>query len=219
MKVFLDTCVFLSYTFKVPGSAKKIIEDLKFDRKKEQIVLYSIEQEINNIYNRLKKDRIKIIKLIRIGDKGRFLRKINELKKQQYGEIFSCLLNHYKYDDIFSRKKRLLSDFEFYRKKILQDFYINTYNCKRYDNCISNVSKQMTWIKTTFFDFNNPKHDYDTQHLAGAVKFDYDDKIFVSEDHIFKLFETIDDYKTQINSHNLEVYSPENYISIKLEKS
>lgn len=217
MKVFLDTCVFLSYTFKVPGSANRIIEDLKFDKKKEHIVLESIEEEINNIYNRLKRDRLKIVKLIRIGDKGEFLRKLNELKKQRNGEIFSCLMNHYKYDDIFSKKRRLLSDFEFYRKKILQDFYINTYNCRRYDNCLGNVTEQMTWIKTTFFDFNNSRHSCDTQHLAGAIKFDHDNKIFISEDNIFKLFETIDDYRTEINRYDLEVYSPENYINTKLE--
>jgi hypothetical protein len=219
MKIFLDTCIFLSYTFKIPGDAKKIIEDLKSDAKKEHIILSSVEQEVNYIYNRLMQDRLEIVKLIRIGDKGRFLGKLNELKKQKRGEIFSCLMNHYKYEDIFSNKRRLLNDFEFYRKKFFQDFYINTYNCKRYDDCLSKVSAEMTWIKTTFFEFNQQKHDMDTQHLAGAIHFQDGEKIFISEDWIFKLFETIDDYKTEINSHNLEVYSPENYISIKLGNS
>jgi len=98
-------------------------------------------------------------------------------------------------------------------KKLLQDFQNYTQHCYRYDNCYTNVSSEIAWIKSNFAEFDKIEHKSDIQHLAGAIQYDQSNKIFISNDWVFKKLDNIKINKEKLDMYNLDIYSPKKYIN------
>jgi len=217
MKIFLDTCMYLSYRFNNNPVYKIIIDDLKNSSKKEQIVLLSVEQEFYKLhYNLSTRVIFKAVKLVRINDKNDFWKKLDEFKNEKNGEIFEFLRKKYG-DELFTNRITLLyKRFQAVCKILHQDFYVNTIDCERYDNDENIVKDEINWIKANFIDFLDSNNKNDAIHLAGAIKYNHPNKLFLSDDWIFKKFENKSDYQEEINKKNLEILTPNSYSRLHL---
>jgi len=213
MKVFLDTCIYTSYSFSNDAIFKNIINDLKSSKEKEQTVLLSVEEEFYNLHYKIStKVLLKVVKLVRNNNKDEFWEKLDELSKEKNGQIFGILQGIYGEDLFTNRRTLLYKRFQLSCKLLLHDYNTNTYNCERYWNIPeSAVQNELNWVQANFCEFINPVNSSDAQHLAGAIKYEHTNKIFVSEDKIFKKFEIDTRYQQQIIIKNLEVLAPNSY--------
>lgn len=213
MKVFLDTCIYTSYSFSGNALCKNIINDLKSSNRKEQTVLISVEQEFYNLHYKIStKVLLKVVKLVRINNKNEFWKKLDELSKEKNGQIFGMLKEIYGEDLFVNRRTLLYKRFQLSCKLLLHDYNTNTYNCEKYWNIPEKeIQNELNWIQAHFYEFIDPANSSDAQHLAGAIKYENTNKIFISEDNIFQKFEIETEYQQQIINKNLEVLTPNSY--------
>lgn len=219
MKVFPDLCIYISYCCKSKGFHNNIIKDFHNSTDKKHVLLLSVKNEFIYVYLKLKsRVRLKVVRLTRCVDEKQFFELLDDLKKERNGEIFSLLEKLYM-DELFKNRRLIFKLFDTSCKVLHQNFSNTTNDCEIYDNEENIVKDEIDWILSEFDEFKNPVHSNDTHHLAGAIHYKNDNKVFVSADGIFRLFEINSDYKNLINSKCLDVLSPLKYVESYLFKA